>query len=236
MSKLLQVGLVFANEMKSGIGHVAVTLGGVNYECRGGKGVIKGSSARGAGNKLFKHHFFMVLTNARAAEAKKWADSCVGGGYDFGGMQVPPPPKPGKAGDCSSYASSIVAVALGKKPKRLFATGTFMSKFKALGFSKGLGPGAAEKMGPGIGVLDRPYPGSPVGVDDKRISHVKWIQARLNFAAKNKHAVLEGKALDVDGEYGSDTEKVVIAFQKKHGLKGQGMCGQKTWPLLNAIR
>jgi peptidoglycan hydrolase-like protein with peptidoglycan-binding domain len=48
--------------------------------------------------------------------------------------------------------------------------------------------------------------------------------------------VLGGKPLVVDGDYGVETEKVVIAFQKRHALQGQGMCGPKTWPLLNVIR
>jgi peptidoglycan hydrolase-like protein with peptidoglycan-binding domain len=84
--------------------------------------------------------------------------------------------------------------------------------------------------------LDRPFPGTPVGRNSPKKDHVKWIQARLNFAAKGHHPVLGGKPLVVDGDYGENTEKVVVAFQKKHGLQGLGMCGPKTWPLLNAIR
>jgi peptidoglycan hydrolase-like protein with peptidoglycan-binding domain len=58
----------------------------------------------------------------------------------------------------------------------------------------------------------------------------------VELAAGNKHAVLGGQPLAVDGDYGKNTEKVVIAFQRKHGLQGLGMCGPKTWPFLNAIR
>jgi hypothetical protein len=236
MSKLLQVGIVYPDEMKSGIGHVAVTLGGVNYECRGGRGCLKGTAARGATNGLFKHRFHRVLTDAQAAAAKKWADDCIGLPYVFGGMQrLAPPPR--KGGDCSSFASGIMQAAVGKKPSRVFSTGSWKANYKKLGFITGLGGAALPGRKPsGIGVADRPYPGTPVVVDDKRTSHVKWIQARLNYAAKNKHAVLGGKALAVDGDYGAKTRKVVVTFQKKHGLKGEGMCGAKTWPFLNAIR
>ncbi|MFC0532450.1 peptidoglycan-binding domain-containing protein [Phytohabitans kaempferiae] len=234
MAKLLQIGIVYPHEMKSGIGHVACTLGGVNYESRGGRGCLKGSAARGASHPLFKHRFHRVLTDAQAQAAKEWADRCVGQRYVWGGVPVPKPPPPGRGGDCSGFVSGILCAAEGRRVGRRFATGQWKGLFKSLGFAEGLGggtPGAAP-----IGVADRPYPGSPVGRGSPKRDHVKWIQARLNFAAKNKHAVLGGKPLAVDGSYGEQTEKVVIAFQKARGLQGQGMCGAKTWPLLNAIR
>jgi hypothetical protein len=234
MTKLFQIGVVFANEMQSGIGHMACTLGGVNYECRGGRGCLKGSGARGAAHPLFRHHFHRELSDDQAGAAKAWADRCVRLPYRFGMMQVAPPPRPGQPGDCSAYMSGIYSAALNLKIERRFATGNWMAKFGQLGFVEGLGGGIPQAAP--IGVLDRPYPGSPVGVNTPKHDHVKWIQARLNFAAGNSHAVLRGEPLAVDGGYGDKTEKVVIVFQKHHELQGLGMCGPKTWPLLNAIR
>lgn len=226
MAVLMQIGIVYPNEMKHGIGHVACTLGGVNYESRGSRGVLKGSSARGATNPLFKHHFFRVLSDNQAAAAKKLADSCVGLPYVWAAVPRSAP-KPGHGGDCSGFMSAIICAADGRTPARLFGTGNWKSKFKGLGFAEGL-----RKSAPigGIGALDRPYPGNPIGLNSPKRDHVRWIQARLNFAGKGK------TKLDVDGDYGPLTEKAVIAFQKAHGLTGQGMCGPKTWPLLNAIR
>jgi CHAP domain/Putative peptidoglycan binding domain len=99
-------------------------------------------------------------------------------------------------------------------------------------------PAAAKKAPPkpAIGVVDLRYPGHSIGRGSHDHGTVKWIQARLNFAAGNKHRVLGGKALAVDGDFGDHTEKVVKDFQKRRGLDGLGVCGPKTWPLLNAIR
>ena len=61
---------------------------------------------------------------------------------------------------------------------------------------------------------------------------VRQIQARLNTVAKGKHGVLGNKPLDVDGEFGSNTERVVRAFQQHRGLKVDGEVGPKTWAKL----
>ena len=228
MSVLMQIGIVYPEESKSKIGHVACTLGGVNYESRGSRGIIKGSAARGATNPLFKHHFVRVLSDHQAEAAKRWADSCIGLPYVWAAVPRSTP-RPGAGGDCSGFMSGIMCSAEGRKPVRLFGTGNWRSKFKNLGFAEGLGKALPIK-GSGPGALDRPYPGTPIGLNSPKRDHVRWIQARLNFAGKGK------VKLDVDGEYGPLTEKAVIAFQKSHGLKGEGMCGPKTWPLLNAIR
>ncbi|MEU2614199.1 peptidoglycan-binding domain-containing protein [Micromonospora sp. NPDC007271] len=233
MAKLLQIGIVYPNEMRSGIGHVACTLGGVNYESRGGRGCLKGSAARGAAHPLFKHRFHRVLTDAQAKAAKEWADRCIGLTYVWAAVPVLAPP-PKKGGDCSGFMSGILCAAEGKPITRRFSTGIWKAHFKALGFAEGLGSGLLGAAA--IGVADRPYPGTPVGLNSPKKDHVKWIQARLNFAAGNRHAVLGGKPLAVDGDFGPKTQKVVVAFQKRHGLQGLGMCGPKTWPLLNAIR
>jgi len=233
MSKLLLVGISFPNEMRSGIGHVACTLGGVNYESRGRRGCLKGSAARAATNPLFRHQFHRVLGDAEAARAKEYADSCVGQPYGWG--HVPLPRLPRRGGDCSGYVSGIICAARGEAPHRLFATGTWSGVARRLGFAPGLGGGGAPKAS-GIGVLDRPFPGFAVEKGMRKPDHIKWIQARLNFAARGKHPVLGGQPLAVDGDFGNKTLKVVKAFQRSHGLQGLGMVGPKTWRELNRVR
>jgi hypothetical protein len=61
---------------------------------------------------------------------------------------------------------------------------------------------------------------------------VRQIQARLNTVAKGRHGVLGNKPLDVDGEFGPDTERVVRAFQQRRGLEVDGQVGPRTWPKL----
>jgi peptidoglycan hydrolase-like protein with peptidoglycan-binding domain len=141
-------------------------------------------------------------------------------------------PRPGGGGDCTGLQNLIYAVAHGKPLAWRFSTGTWKAHFTELGFAGGLGTTLPLRPG----VLDRPYPGTPVGLNSPKKDHVKWIQARLNFAAGNKHPVLHGQPLEVDDGYGENTEKVVKVFQRARGLQGLGMCGPKTWPLLNAIR
>lgn len=55
------LGVIYPWESSSGIGHMAGTLAGFNVEARGGYGVVLGSSARGAGNPLFRHHYHMKI-------------------------------------------------------------------------------------------------------------------------------------------------------------------------------
>lgn len=241
MAKLLQIGQSTAKEIHARrFGHIACTLGGINYEStshtrKGGSGCVRGSAARGAADRLFKHRFFLVLTEDQAKDARRYADGCVGQPYVLGRV-----PSDRHGGDCSGLVSGIICAAKGRPMKRLFSTANWLDRFDDLGFKQGLGGGAITLFPgngmPAIGVLDRPYPGTPVGPDDPRAGHVKWIQTRLNVAAKNRHAVLGGRPLDVDGEFGDLTEKVVKDFQRHHGLQGLGMCGPKTWPLLNNIR
>jgi hypothetical protein len=234
MAKLLLVGVMLPGESKTGIGHTACTLGGVNYESKGSAGCIKGSAARGAAHPLFRHHFHLLLSDAQALRAKAYADSCVGRPYVWASV-----PTSSHGGDCSGFVSGIICAALGRKPvpHRLFATAGWPGVARALGFAPGLSGAVTNHLGRSpIGVLDRPYPGFPIERDSRKRDHVKWIQARLNFAAHGHHAVLGGRALDVDGDFGSDTLKVVKAFQRSHGLQGLGMVGPKTWRRLNAVR
>lgn len=58
-----------------------------------------------------------------------------------------------------------------------------------------------------------PFPGKLIKRGAKGLD-VKRIQARLNQVGKGEHGVLGGKPLQVNGVFGSDTEKVVKAFQK----------------------
>ncbi len=231
MSVLLQIGIAYPNELSEGIGHVACTLGGVNYESRGGKGCLRGSHARGATNKLFRHQFFLLIPKAEATTAHNYAEDCVGQPYVWDRV-----PTSKNGGDCSGFVSGIICFARGgSSPKRVFSTGTWKSVRDDLGFKSGLGGGVIATAQP-AGVADRPYPGHQIKENSTEAGHVKWIQARLNFAASNHHAVLGGDALDVDGEFGPLTEKVLVAFQKSKGGEGLGVVGPKTWAWLNAVR
>ena len=238
MTKLFQMGMSTAAELSDDFGHIACTLGGVNYESRGGAGCLRGSAARGAGSALFRHHFHRILSEADAARAKTYADSCVGQPYILGGV-----PTSSRGGDCSGYMSGIICSARGVEVRRLFATATWQSRFDDadVGFVKGLAPGPGGSLIPLTdpnrpGMMDRPYPGMPFNKMSPKSNHVRWIQARLNIVGNNRHGVLNGRALDVDGEFGDETFKVVVVFQQNRGLQGLGQVGPKTWALLNAVR
>jgi peptidoglycan hydrolase-like protein with peptidoglycan-binding domain len=232
MTKLLQIGQSTRSEIGGRhYGHVACTLGGVNYEStahtkKGGSGCVRGSSARGATDRLFKHHFFIVVSDARATDAKEYADGCVGQPYRIG--QVP---SKKHGGDCSGFVSGIICVVKGKPIKRLFSTATWLQRFDDadLAFSKGLGGGMMKGQAmTQIGVLDRPYPGLVFKNGTFNSDHVRWIQARLN-AAQHGHLL-------VDGDFGDDTERVATAFQHAHHLEQDGEVGRNTWRALNAVR
>jgi peptidoglycan hydrolase-like protein with peptidoglycan-binding domain len=59
------IGVRYPFESRCGIGHVAGTIGGLNVESRGGRGVLVGSLARGAASTLFLHHFHFPIEGAR---------------------------------------------------------------------------------------------------------------------------------------------------------------------------
>lgn len=110
------------------------------------------------------------------------------------------------------------------------------SRIVAIGRPRYGAPAAAPSNKPAAhGSKDMRYPGTPIGVGSRNAHAVRWIQARLNIAARGKHPVLGGRALDVDGEFGDLTRKVLKDFQRRRGLQGIGQAGPKTWPLLNAI-
>jgi hypothetical protein len=75
------------------------------------------------------------------------------------------------------------------------------------------------------------FPGQIIRLGSKGRA-VKQVQARLNTLAKGKHAVLGGKRLEVDGEVGPKTGKVVRAFQQRHQLTVDGEVGPRTWAKL----
>jgi hypothetical protein len=145
MSTLFQIGMSTAAELGMRYGHMACTLDGVNYESHAGKrgGCKKGSAARGATNPLFRHHFHLRLTDAQAARAKAYADSCVGQPYVLGGV-----PTPNRGGDCTGLPSAMHCKAMERPVKRLFTTATWLSRFDDpdLGFSKGLGKPGEDDM------------------------------------------------------------------------------------------
>ncbi|MGW6282581.1 C40 family peptidase [Kribbella sp. NPDC055071] len=200
MSKLLQIGISFADELSDGIGHVACTLAGVNYECRGGKGCLKGSAARGAANGLFKHHYYRLLNDMQAKRGKDYADACNGQPYVWGGM-----PTHHMGGDCSGFMSGIICAATGVDPqKRLFATGNWLNVFKDLGFKEGLTPPA----GLTIDVSNL--------LDDIKAGH-KTAQIVAIQKALNRQV---GSHLAGVGIYGPDTKLAMSAWQHKLNLKG----------------
>src|SRR4051795_1811839 len=107
MAKKLAIGISYKRELSSGDGHVACTLGRVNYESEGSRGIIKGRSARGATSRLFRHQFYIIVSDAAAKRAKEWADAQVGEPYVWGRV-------PGHGGDCSGYVSGIICKALNR--------------------------------------------------------------------------------------------------------------------------
>jgi peptidoglycan hydrolase-like protein with peptidoglycan-binding domain len=231
MTKLLQIGHSTAAQIDADYGHMAFTLGGVNYESRGSRGVLKGSSARGADHPLFRQHHYIVLGDAQAKEAKKAVDKCVGQPYKLGLI-----PSATHGGDCSGYACLCICVAKGMTVRRLFTTATWLNVADGLGFKKGL-KGKIEKLIPGDpGAMDRPFPGIIIRQGSTAASHVRWIKARLNFAAHNKHPELDGDALSGSADFGPRTFKVVKGFQRRHHLEDDGEVGKNTWAALNKVR
>jgi hypothetical protein len=58
------VGFSTKKEMGRKYGHTVGSLGGLNVECRGGKGVVIGSAARSPNDKMFKHHMHLPILAA----------------------------------------------------------------------------------------------------------------------------------------------------------------------------
>lgn len=132
------LGLIYPWESRSGIGHVAGTLGTVPVESRGSRGVLVGSNARSAGDELFRHHFHLPVV----------------------GKSKPKPP--------------------------------------------------STKYPPFPGILKR----------GSRNAHVKRYQQQM---------VSRGWKLAVDGDFGTKTWEITLAFQREKKLTVDGVVGPATW-------
>ena len=67
----------------------------------------------------------------------------------------------------------------------------------------------------------------------KKRAHVMQVQHRLNQIAHGRHGSLGGKKLGVDGEFGEQTRKVLVDFQKhRPWLTPDGLVGRDDWSAL----
>ena len=69
------------------------------------------------------------------------------------------------------------------------------------------------------------YPGTALR-NGSRGNDVRIMQTYLNEIARSYPSI---PALTVDGVFGSNTERAVIAFQRQFGLTADGIIGQNTW-------
>jgi peptidoglycan hydrolase-like protein with peptidoglycan-binding domain len=233
MPILFQIGHATAAQIGAHekYGHIAATLGGMNFESRGSKGVISGDAARGAANHLFKQHFHMVLSDQEARAALRYAKRCVGHGYVLG--QVP---TRHRGGDCSGFMSGIICRAKGMELARLFTTANFVDRSDNLGFKTTLGGGQIVRPGVSLtGKQDRPFPGQIIRTGSPRSRNIRWIQSRLNFAFANDIPGV-GHALGETGNFNDHTKIGVKAFQLQFVRDVDGQVGPDTWGRLNSLR
>lgn len=78
----------------------------------------------------------------------------------------------------------------------------------------------------GLAMYDKGY--MPTLRKGSKSPYVKELQTLLNYSGSGAH-------LSVDGIFGSLTEIAVIAYQKLHGLKADGIVGPKTWAVLQSL-
>jgi hypothetical protein len=217
--KLLQVGISYSNELRGGIGHTACTLAGVNYESSGSRGCTKGTAARGATNPLFRHHYYLTLTDGQAAQAAAYAGGCIGEPYVWGGV-----PSSRRGGDCSGFVSGIICAARGQTIRRLFGTGTWVAREAGLGFHVGLGPTPAPHV-PHV----PPWPGRTLtDLSPRTRMHGADVLAWQTQMAKR------GWSIGRDGVYGPDSASVCTRFQRDCVTLGwrlavDGRVGADTW-------
>jgi hypothetical protein len=210
MSFLYQIGISYGYELASGIGHVGATLAAVHYECRGGRGCLKGSTARGASNSIFRHHFHRTLTDAQGRRAKTYADACRGLPYVYGGV---PNPSTGRGGDCSGFQSGIMCAADNIPIRRLFATGTWKSRYDDLKFRPGLTPDISEFIVDLSKLL--------ADIDAGRVTDdIGAIKRALNKKL--------GTNLHSDLPWGPDTKDAYARWRQKLGYKPIGIPGTYT--------
>lgn len=232
MPFLLQVGSSTAAEIHDDVGHMACTLGGVNVEARAGAGCLVGDAARGARHELFVHRTHLVVSDQAARRALGYAQECVG--QPFVLDQVP---NGDHGGDSSGVVSGVVCRAVGRELGRLFTTASWPDAAERLGFAKGLGGGGIiGGQVSEVGRPDRPFPGRTLEAGATAPGHVRWAQARLNFAADGRHAELDGRALVENGEYDVATVTTLRAFQRAAGVQDDGRLTRATWAALNALR
>jgi hypothetical protein len=234
MPFLFQIGHSTAKQIHDDVGHIACTLGGVNYESRGSRGVVVGGSARGAADELFHQQFFMVLSDRAAHRALRYANLCVGQPYKFGLV-----PTRNHGGDCSGFMSGIMCRAQGKPLGRLFSTATLLDQVDGFGFKPGLGGGriVSDHISK-VGRLDRPFPlghNQSFGLHAKG-NNVKWIQSRLNFAARGLDILPGASPLAESGVYDAATRSAVKAFESMTVRVASGRVGRVAWNRLNSLR
>jgi peptidoglycan hydrolase-like protein with peptidoglycan-binding domain len=89
------------------------------------------------------------------------------------------------------------------------------------------GPGGGAELELGMGL----YPGQvPRGAKD---AHVRQVQHRLNQIGKNRHSSIGNRALAEDGEFGDQTRKVLVDFQRhRPWLHADGRIGIDDWSAL----
>ena len=71
--------------------------------------------------------------------------------------------------------------------------------------------------------------------DKTQVEAKKSLQMALNLINKDPNHRSSELYLDPDGQFGSNTQRVIIAFQKKHGLDPDGVIGESTAKLMDEI-
>ncbi len=63
-----------------------------------------------------------------------------------------------------------------------------------------------------------------------------YCRSDKNYKNKNLTKIVQATVgVKVDGKFGADTEKAVIAYQKAHGLKADGVVGYNTWKVILGV-
>ena len=124
------IGVAYAGEIPGhASGHMAGTINGVNIESQGGTGVEIGGSARGANDKMFKHHYHLSYDNKK------------GYGYAKGGVFS------GRSGQLIEIAEGgVPEVALPLNNAGVEAMAAAMSKYASRDSLRALAPGRAAEV------------------------------------------------------------------------------------------
>lgn len=135
--------------------------------------------------------------------------------------------------DCSSLVRQCVIEASGKDPGNF----TTMNEAQALIGTRmfdrlSYDPGTVLKLGDVLVTKSKGHTAIVVKVDYPTLrigSQGPWVreaQTLLNYSCCLKVDI------DMDGDFGAETEKAVKTFQKKRCLKVDGIIGPKTWEAL----